>query len=78
MTLTPETQLGRYAIRSLLGAGGMGEVYLAHDTSLNRRVALKVPPADVASNQDRMRRFKQEATAAASLNHRFARSFHLS
>lgn len=69
MTLAPETQLGRYAIRSLLGAGGMGEVYLAQDTSLNRKVALKVLPAEVASNQDRMRRFKQEATAAASLNH---------
>lgn len=69
MTLAPETQLGRYEIRSLLGAGGMGEVYLAQDTSLNRKVALKVLPADVASNQDRMRRFKQEATAAASLNH---------
>src|ERR1044071_7978647 len=69
MSLTPETQLGRYEIRSLLGAGGMGEVYLAQDTSLNRKVALKVLPAEVALNQDRMRRFKQEATAAASLNH---------
>ena len=68
MTLAPETQLGRYAIRSLLGAGGMGEVYLAQDNSLNRKVALKVLPVDVAANQDRMRRFKQEATAAASLN----------
>jgi len=69
MTLAPQTRLGRYEIRSLLGAGGMGEVYLAQDTSLNRKVALKVLPADVASNQDRMRRFKQEATSAASLNH---------
>lgn len=69
MNLPPETQLGRYQIRSLLGAGGMGEVYLAQDTSLNRKVALKVLPAELASNQDRMRRFKQEATAAASLNH---------
>src|ERR687888_893654 len=69
MTLAPETQLGRYEIRSLLGKGGMGEVYLAQDTSLNRKVALKVLPAEVASNQDRMRRFKQEATAAAALNH---------
>src|SRR6185503_15044462 len=69
MPLAPKTQLGRYEVRSLLGAGGMGEVYLAQDTSLNRRVALKVLPADVASNNDRMRRFKQEATAAASLNH---------
>src|ERR1044072_8162545 len=69
MTLAPKTQLGRYEIRSLIGAGGMGEVYLAQDTSLNRRVALKVLPAEVASNQDRMRRFNQEATSAASLNH---------
>ena len=69
MTLAPQTQLGRYEVRSLLGAGGMGEVYLAQDTSLNRKVALKVLPAEVASNQDRMRRFKQEATSAASLNH---------
>jgi eukaryotic-like serine/threonine-protein kinase len=69
MSLSPQTRLGRYEIRFLLGTGGMGEVYLAHDTSLNRKVALKVLPAEVAVNQDRMRRFKQEATAAASLNH---------
>jgi eukaryotic-like serine/threonine-protein kinase len=69
MPLAPKTHLGRYEIRSLLGAGGMGEVYLAQDTSLNRRVALKVLPPEVASNHDRMRRFKQEASAAASLNH---------
>ena len=69
MSLPPNTRLGRYEIRTLLGAGGMGEVYLAQDTSLNRKVALKVLPADVAANQDRMRRFKQEATSAASLNH---------
>src|SRR5437867_10806275 len=47
----------------------MGEVYLGEDTRLNRNVALKVLPADVAANQDRMRRFTQEATAAAALNH---------
>ena len=69
MPLAPKTQIDRYDIRSLLGAGGMGEVYLAQDTSLNRRVALKVLPPEVASNHDRMRRFKQQATAAASLNH---------
>src|SRR5438874_7050831 len=69
MTLSAGTKLGRYEIRSLLGAGGMGEVYLAEDTRLHRKVALKVLPAEVASNQDRMRRFNQEATAAAELNH---------
>ena len=69
MPLAPKTQIGRYEIRTLLGVGGMGEVYLAQDTSLNRKVALKVLPAEVASNHDRMRRFKQEASAAASLNH---------
>ena len=63
------TRLGRYEIRSLLGAGGMGEVYLAQDTRLDRRVALKILPHDVAANQDRMRRFVQEAKAAAALNH---------
>ncbi|MGH8525812.1 MAG: serine/threonine-protein kinase, partial [Gammaproteobacteria bacterium] len=69
MTLTAGTRLGRYEIRSQLGAGGMGEVYLAEDTRLHRKVALKVLPPDLASNQDRMRRFEQEATAAAALNH---------
>jgi serine/threonine-protein kinase len=69
MTLSPETQLGRYRIVSLIGTGGMGEVYLAQDTTLQRKVALKVLPLEVAAKQDRMRRFKQEATAAASLNH---------
>ncbi|HKP37546.1 MAG TPA: protein kinase [Pyrinomonadaceae bacterium] len=67
--LSPESSLSHYRILSKLGAGGMGEVYLAEDNNLHRKVALKVLPADVASNQDRMRRFKQEATAAAGLNH---------
>jgi eukaryotic-like serine/threonine-protein kinase len=69
MTIAPNTKLGRYEIRSKLGAGGMGEVYLAEDTELHRKVALKVLPADVVTSKDRMRRFKQEATAAAALNH---------
>src|SRR5580765_5114229 len=69
MTIAPGTRLGRYEIGSQLGAGGMGEVYLAEDTRLHRKVALKVLPAEVASNQDRMRRFDQEAQAAAGLNH---------
>src|SRR5229473_2580005 len=69
MSLVAGTRLGRYEIRSKLGAGGMGEVYLAQDTKLDRKVALKILPAEVASNQDRMSRFVQEAKAAAALNH---------
>ncbi len=69
MAIPPGTLLGHYEIRSRLGAGGMGEVYLAQDTGLDRKVALKILPADLASNQDRMRRFVQEAKASAALNH---------
>src|SRR6266705_7192356 len=68
-TLRPGTRLGRYEIKSQLGAGGMGEVYLAQDIELDRKVALKILPADLAANHDRMRRFTQEAKAAAALNH---------
>ncbi len=67
--LTAGAKLSHYEIRSKLGEGGMGEVYLAEDTRLHRRVALKILPAELASNQDRMRRFNQEATSAAALNH---------
>src|SRR6266480_1606899 len=69
MTLAAGTKLGRYEIRSQLGAGGMGEVYLVEDTRLHRKVALKILPAELAANHDRMRRFEQEAQAAAALNH---------
>ena len=69
MTLTTGTRLGRYEIRSKIGEGGMGQVYLAEDTRLHRKVALKILTAELASNRDRMRRFEQEATAAAALNH---------
>jgi serine/threonine protein kinase/tetratricopeptide (TPR) repeat protein len=69
MTIAAGTKLGRYEIRAPLGAGGMGEVYLAQDTKLDRKVALKILPADVAAQQDRMRRFVQEAKAASALNH---------
>jgi len=69
MTLPTGARLGRYEICTQLGAGGMGEVYLAHDTKLDRKVALKILPAELAGNQDRMRRFTQEAKAAAALNH---------
>ena len=69
MTLAVGTKLGRYEIRSKIGEGGMGEVYLAEDTRLHRNVALKVLPTDLAANRERMHRFEQEATAAAALNH---------
>src|SRR4029453_15388777 len=69
MTIAAGIKFGRYEIRSKLGAGGMGDVYLAEDSDLHRNVAIKVLPSDVSSNRDRMRRFKQEATAAAALNH---------
>src|SRR5215813_279743 len=63
------TKLGRYEIRSKIGEGGMGEVYLAHDTRLDRKVALKILPADLASHRDRMERFVREAKSAAALSH---------
>ena len=69
MALGAGMRLGRYEIRSKIGAGGMGEVYLAEDSRLHRKVALKVLPADLASNRDRMRRFVHEAKAASALNH---------
>jgi serine/threonine protein kinase/Tfp pilus assembly protein PilF len=69
MTIAVGTKLGRYEVRSKIGEGGMGEVYLAEDAQLRRQVALKIFPSDLASNQDRMRRFIQEAQAAAALNH---------
>jgi serine/threonine protein kinase len=68
-SLTPNTHLGRYEIRSQLGQGGMGEVYLAWDTKLDRKVALKILPPDLAANKERLRRFEQEAKAASALNH---------
>src|SRR6266478_5103282 len=67
--LATNTSLSHYRIVSKIGAGGMGEVYLAQDTKLDRRVALKILPADVASNRDRMERFIREAKAAAALSH---------
>jgi eukaryotic-like serine/threonine-protein kinase len=69
MPLTPGTILGQYEIRSPLGAGGMGEVYRAHDTRLDREVAIKVLPESLTTDPDRLRRFEQEARAAAALNH---------
>ncbi|MBD0372314.1 MAG: protein kinase [Pyrinomonadaceae bacterium] len=63
------TRMGRYTVRSELGAGGMGEVYLAQDTQLDRVVALKILPKDFAASPERMRRFLQEARAASALSH---------
>ncbi|MGB0118233.1 MAG: protein kinase [Terriglobales bacterium] len=69
MNLTPGTKLGPYEIVSLLGAGGMGEVYRARDSRLKREVAIKVLPRELSLDADRMRRFEQEALATAALNH---------
>ncbi|MBA3631342.1 MAG: protein kinase [Acidobacteria bacterium] len=67
--LTVGNSLGRYRILRQLGAGGMGEVYLAEDTRLHRKVALKVLPENIAADKERLQRFEQEARAASSLNH---------
>src|SRR3954464_11618631 len=69
MGLTSGTRLGPYEIHSLLGAGGMGEVYRARDSRLQRDVAIKVLPKALAQDQDRLRRFEREARAAGQLNH---------
>jgi hypothetical protein len=69
MALASGTKLGPYEIQSLLGAGGMGEVYRARDTRLQRDVAIKILPNSLAHDRDRLRRFEQEARAVAALNH---------
>ena len=69
MAIAQGMRLGRYEIRALLGAGGMGEVYLASDPTLARKVAIKVLRANIISDKDRLRRFQLEALAASSLNH---------
>ncbi|MEJ7849405.1 MAG: protein kinase, partial [Pyrinomonadaceae bacterium] len=63
------TKLGGYEIRQLLGAGGMGEEYLAQDTKLERKVALKILPETLAPDNERMRRFVREAKSTSALNH---------
>src|SRR3989441_3804626 len=67
--LSADTSLSHYRIVSRIAAGSMGEVYLAQDTKLDRKVALKILPADLAANRDRMQRFVREAKSAAALNH---------
>jgi serine/threonine protein kinase len=67
--LASGTKLGRYEIRSLIGAGGMGEVYRARDPELGRDVAIKVLPPALSADAERLRRFEQEARAAGTLNH---------
>src|SRR5262245_7436248 len=69
VTLAPGTRLGAYAITAPIGAGGMGEVYRAKDTRLNRDVAIKVLPVAFATDPERLARFKREAQVLASLNH---------
>ena len=69
MALSPGTRLGPYEIRSALGAGGMGEVYRARDTKLNRDVAIKVLPDLFANDPERLTRFRREAQVLAALNH---------
>jgi TolB-like protein len=69
MTFARGSRLGDFEVLGLLGAGGMGEVYEAQDTRLDRRVALKVLPADFAADPDRLARFQREAKTVAALNH---------
>jgi serine/threonine protein kinase/Tol biopolymer transport system component len=69
ITLAPGAKLGEYEVQSLLGSGGMGEVYRVRDARLKRDIAIKVLPAFLSQDPDRLRRFEQEAQAAAALNH---------
>ncbi len=69
MPLSPGTKLGVYEITAQIGAGGMGEVYRAHDTTLDRDVAIKVLPDAFANDPERLARFQREAKVLASLNH---------
>jgi len=69
MTLPPGTRLGPYEVSAQIGVGGMGEVYKATDTNLKRAVAIKVLPASVAADAERLARFQREAEVLASLNH---------
>jgi serine/threonine protein kinase len=76
MSLTANTRLGHYEVLSLIGAGGMGEVYLARDSKLDRDVAIKVLPEHLAQDPDRLARFEREAKTLAQLNHPNVAGFH--
>ena len=69
MPLAPDTRLGPYEIAALIGAGGMGEVYRARDTRLDRTVAIKVLPSHLAADPERRERFEREARVVSSLSH---------
>jgi len=69
LALTPGTRLGPYEVSTQIGVGGMGEVYKATDTNLKRSVAIKVLPASVSGDAERLARFQREAEVLASLNH---------
>src|SRR5512134_551841 len=69
MTLPPGTRVGPYEVTAQIGRGGMGEVYNATDTNLKRAVAIKVLPASVAADTERLARFQREAEVLAALNH---------
>src|SRR5262252_7357848 len=68
MSIAPGTRIGTYEVLTLIGSGGMGEVYRARDSKLNRDVAIKVLPTDVVADHDRLARFEREAQVLASLN----------
>src|SRR6266849_11153857 len=68
-SLNPGAIISHYRVTRKLGAGGMGEVYLAEDTRLNRKIALKLLPKEFTQNREQVRRFQQEARAASALNH---------
>src|SRR5262245_52024922 len=76
MTLSPRAKLGPYEVVAPLGAGGMGEVYRAHDTRLGRDIAIKLLPMEVSQDAERLARFKREAHLLASLNHPHVASVH--
>ena len=69
MPISPGSRVGPYEVTSLLGAGGMGEVWRARDTRLGRDVAIKVLPAAFAADPERLKRFEREARATAALSH---------